>query len=158
MERTIRILDDITWLLEQLAAEMRMARKWGNRKELSQMIDLGLTITDDLIGVLKGIPSAGLSGPIFPSENAPKTFKECLKFIESAVRSYRAKSDQHLEVLASPTATASQKKQELSSIRRLQEITSLQVRNRARKCKNAFPGKWSEAEEEKYQLYMKLLA
>ncbi len=148
-----KVLNDVAWTLEQLTDDMKSASAWGNERELSRMIDLGIAIgwdLDEIYAQIIGKPArAGLSGV-----KEPASFDECIELMRAKVRVFQAKMDEHLEALKN--ASEEQKQQENFLMRRLQEALALSLRNIRTKCKRSWPGRWSEAQDEEFEDFIKI--
>lgn len=125
-------LKTLTWTLERLTQDMKLASEWGNSEELSGMIDLGITIgwdLDEIFSQTAGKPSK----TALPGIQPPDSFNECLELKRGYVRAQKAKMDEHLEALKN--ASEDQEMQEKFLMRRLQEGGAMALRNLRSKCK-----------------------
>ncbi len=151
--RLSRALNTLTWTLERLTEDMKLAAEWGNSEELSSMIDLGITIgwdLDEIFSQTAGKPSqTALSGI-----QTPDSFEACLELMRAYVRAQRAKMDEHLEALGN--ASEDQKIQEEFLMRRLQEGGAMALRNLRSKCKRGWPGRWNEGLDEEFENFTRI--
>lgn len=150
----IRILEDISWILDQLTEDMKLAREWGNRQELSEMIDLGIAIGWDLDEIFSQTIGKPATSPRLSGAQEPTSFEECLKIMDDKVLAFQSKMNQHLEALKE--ASREQRLQENFMMRRLKEGLALSLRNIREKCQRSWPGRWHEATDERFEVFMRL--